>query len=71
MIQTLKKYSRYIKNYSIVKYRSVASSYENVLRITFNDLTELHVTDYLFLDGKRKYVFHYQDKNAKLIFRYD
>jgi hypothetical protein len=71
MIQTLKKYSGYIKDYSIVKYQSVGSSYGIVLRITFNDLSELHVTDYLFLDGKRKYVFHYQKKNAELIFRYD
>ena len=71
MIRVLEKYSNQIKRYDIIKYRSVGVSYEFVIKIIFQDLSELHVSDYLFLDGKRKYVFHYQDKNSKLIFRYD
>jgi len=71
MIRTLNKYSEYIRDYNIIKYRTVGISYELVLKIILKNLSELHVSDYLFLDGKRKYVFHYQDKDSKLVFRYD
>ncbi|MEN8120114.1 MAG: DUF6516 family protein [Bacteroidota bacterium] len=71
MIQVINKFSEFIKDYNISRYRTTGKSYELVLTIIFTDLSELHVADYLFLDGKRKYTFHYQDDNSKLIFRYD
>ncbi len=71
MIQIINNFSDFIKNYNVIKYRTTGASYQLVLKIIFNNLSELHVTDYLFLDGSRKYKFHYQDKKNKLIFRYD
>ncbi|MCD4794949.1 MAG: DUF6516 family protein [Bacteroidales bacterium] len=71
MIQTINRFSDFIKDYEILKYRTTGKSYELVLIIIFIDLSELHVRDYLFLDGKRKYAFHYQDIDLKQIFRYD
>lgn len=71
MIQILDKFSNSIKEYEIIKYRTTGRSYELRLLIFFYDLSELHVSDYLFLDGKRKYAFHYQEDNSNLIFRYD
>ena len=71
MIRTIIKYSGHIKKYDIIRYRNESVSYEFVIKIVFHDLSELHVSDYLFLDGKRKYIFHYQNKESKLIFRYD
>ena len=71
MIQVINKFHRFIKDYNIFRYRTTGKSHELVLTIIFNDLSELHVSDYLFLDSKRKYTFHYQDNNSKLIFRYD
>ncbi len=71
MIQVLDKFSDSIKEYEIIKYRTTGRSYELRLLIIFHNLSELHVSDYLFLDGKRKYAFHYQESNSNLIFRYD
>lgn len=43
-------------------------------KVVFTDFSELHVTEYLlFMPNfdKIAYSYHYQDKDKKLIFRYD
>ncbi len=67
----LKQYSSIIKHCNIEKFRQTQNSYELVLTIKFADESELSVNDYLFLDGKRKYSYHYQNQDKELIFRYD
>ncbi len=71
MIQVINKFSEFIKDYHITRYRTTGKSHELILSIRFIDLSELHVSDYLFLDSKRKYTFHYQNEDSELIFRYD
>ncbi len=71
MIKVIKQFSKLIQDYQVEKYRTIENSYQLVFKITFIDNSELHVSDYLFLDEKRKYAYHYQDENAELIFRYD
>ncbi len=69
--EILKNYQAIIKSYEIHKFQQVGQSYALVLEITFvNDYT-LFAKDYLFLDGSRKYAFHFQDHQGVLIFRFD
>ncbi len=37
----------------------------------FNDSSLLHIKDFLFIDGKRKYSYHWQDAQGRLITRWD
>jgi len=49
----------------------VEHSYALVLEFTFVNDYKLLSKDYLFLDGSRKYAFHFQDNQGNLIFRFD
>ncbi len=41
------------------------------IKVQLNNATELHVKDYLFLDGSRKYSYHWQDAHGVCIIRWD
>ncbi|MGI9860130.1 DUF6516 family protein [Moorella naiadis] len=41
------------------------------MEITFNDGSKLHVRDYIFDAQRRKYAYHWQDKDDKLLVRWD
>jgi hypothetical protein len=40
-------------------------------KVQLNNASELHVKDYLFLDGSRKYSYHWQDAHGNCIIRWD
>jgi len=69
--ELLHRYNEFIQSYKIERFRQVGMSYELIATVIFNNTNELHIHDYLFLDGKRKYAYHYQDNTGQLIFRYD
>ena len=71
MIHILKSYSGIIKSYEIKRYRQYGSAYEFIAIVHFIDDSTLHVRDYLFLDGSRKYAYHWQDKTNHLLYRWD
>ena len=64
-------YSEIITKYEIVKFKIVGVSYQLICRIDFLDESQLYVRDYLFLDGSKKYSFHWQDINSNCIVRWD
>lgn len=67
----LRTYQAIIKSYEIHKFQQVENSYAIELEFTFVDDSKLFAKDYLFLDGSRKYAFHFQDNHGNLIFRFD
>lgn len=71
MISLIESYSEIIDSYEIRRYRQYGGAYEFVASIRFTDDSELHVRDYLFLGGERKYSFHWQDHHNQLIVRWD
>ena len=71
MIAVLDQYATVIASYDIRRYRQYGNAYELILSIQFKDGSTLHARDYAFLDGSRKYAFHWQDKTGKLIRRWD
>ena len=66
-----RKYPRIVKKVEVVRYRKFGKARELVARIYFKDGSVLHVKDYLFLSGERKYAFHWQDAHGHLLVRWD
>lgn len=71
MISLIESFSEIIDSYEIRRYRQYGGAYEFVAIIRFTDNSELHIRDYLFLNGDRKYSFHWQDNQHQLIRRWD
>lgn len=69
--EILKIYHPIIKNYSVKKFKKVANSHALLISFDFSGGYQLFIKDYLFLNGNRKYSYHFQDKNGNMIFRYD
>jgi len=55
----LKKFSSIIAGYKVIDYDFFGSNYKVIIDIYFTDSTTLHIKDYLFSDGKRKYSYHW------------
>ncbi|HEX9975503.1 MAG TPA: DUF6516 family protein [bacterium] len=67
----IEEYSDIITTYSVSDFRKYGSATSLVAQVNLIDGSELHIKDYLFLDGKRKYSYHWQDANGNLISRWD
>ncbi|MDA8105711.1 MAG: DUF6516 family protein [Nitrospiraceae bacterium] len=64
-------FAKIIVGYKVVEYRRYGSATSLVAKIEFKDGSSLSVKDYLFLNGKRKYSYHWQDSQGNLISRWD
>jgi len=60
-----------IKKYEIKDYKKFGRAKGLVAKIEFIDGSVLHIREYIFLNSKRKYSFHWQDKEGNLIVRWD
>ena len=70
-IDIFEHYQDIIASYDIVQFRMVGASYQFVAKVSLKNQTELHVKDYLFLDGAQKYSYHWQDAQGDCIVRWD
>jgi hypothetical protein len=71
ILNIVEKYSKIIQSYDIQKFKIVDLSYHLACTIEIKNQTKLFIKDYLFLDGSRKYSFHWQDANGNCIIRWD
>lgn len=71
MISLIESYSEIIESYEIRRYRQYGGAYEFVGTVRFIDDSVLHFRDYFFLNGQRKYSFHWQNNRNQLIIRWD
>ena len=71
LLDLAKRYYDLVQEIEVERFRIVGASYE--LRVVFSlrDGSKLFVKDYLFLDGARKYAYHWQNKEGQLIDRWD
>ena len=60
-----------IKDFEIKDYKRYGSAKAIVAKIEFIDNSVLHIKDYFFLKGKRKYSYHWQDEKGNLLIRWD
>ena len=71
ILNIVEKYSKIIQSYDIKKFKIVGLSYHLACTIEIKNQTKLFIKDYLFLDGSRKYSFHWQDTDGNCIIRWD
>lgn len=71
MIAIFDSFAEIIAAYDIKRYRQYGGAYEFVAVVHFSDNSSLYIRDYLFLDGSRKYAFHWQDQHQNVIRRWD
>lgn len=71
LFDLVRQYADLILEVEIERFRLVGSSYELRAAISLRDGSTLFIKDYLFLDGTRKYAYHWQDRKAQLMSRWD
>jgi len=69
--KTIEEFKDIITKFSVSKYKKDDFGILIVAKVEFIDGSFLHIKDYLFFDGKRKYSYNWQDKNGNLISRWD
>ncbi|MDP2901585.1 MAG: DUF6516 family protein [Methylovulum sp.] len=70
-LDIFEQYQDIISSYDVLQFRMVGASYQFTAKVRLGNHTELHVKDYLFLDGTRKYSYHWQDAQGSCIVRWD
>ncbi len=70
MHDLLKKYQNIIKEYRILLWENEPTSSRFKAEIIFKNQSILYIREYRF-PTNRKYVYHWQDKDNKLIIRWD
>ncbi len=60
-----------VREVNLIRFREEHSSYEWVAEAVLLDASVLHIKDYLFLDGTRKYAYHWQAADGSMIARWD
>ncbi len=67
----IQAYADMIADYQVTDFRRFGSAHALVARLTLTDQSFLYIRDYLFEDGRRKYVFHWQEATGQLRIRWD
>ena len=68
---TVREFADIVTGYSVTEYRRYGSAMSFTAKVEFIEGSVLFIKDYLFMDGKRKYSYHWQDKSGHLLSRWD
>ena len=71
LLNLARRYADLIRAIEVERFRVVGASYELRAVLTLQDGAQLFVKDYLFLNGTRKYAYHWQDREGRLRCRWD
>jgi hypothetical protein len=71
LLDLAKRYSDVIQQVEVERFRIEGDSYELRAVFVLADQSKLFVKDYLFLDGTRKYAYHWQSQEGQFISRWD
>lgn len=71
LLDIVESYSSIILEWKVIKFKWVGNSYQLICQIKLINQTDLFVRDYLFLDGSRKYSFHWQTQQGDCLIRWD
>ena len=66
LLELARRYADIIQTIEVERFRIVGTSYELRAIITLKDGSQLFMKDYLFLDGTRKYAYHWQDREGQI-----
>ncbi|HIJ95346.1 MAG TPA: hypothetical protein HPP94_06350 [Desulfuromonadales bacterium] len=68
---SVRQFSDIVTDFTVTEYRRYGSAMSFSAKVGFIDGSVLFIKDYLFIDGKRKYSYHWQDKSGSLLSRWD
>jgi hypothetical protein len=71
LLKALRRFAAIIEEVRVDRFVRVANTYELKASIKFKDGSILSIKDYLFADGVRKYAYHWQRPDGRLIRRWD
>ena len=71
LVDLLPEFADLIRDIDVSYFRDEFGAFELVATIYLHDETLIHVKDYLFRNGDRKYAYQWQDRNDTLIARWD
>jgi Family of unknown function (DUF6516) len=71
LLDLVRQYRDLIQAVEVERFRVVGTSYELKAVLLLKNGSQLFVKDYVFLDGARKYAYHWQDSVGQLISRWD
>lgn len=67
----IKDFPDLVVAYAVTKLEKFGSAVSLVAQLELSDHSILHIKDYLFGDGTRKYAYHWQDAAGQLRMRWD
>ena len=68
---TIREFGDIVADYTVTEFRRYGAAMSFVAKVNFIDGSVLFIKDYLFIDSKRKYFYHWQDKSGSLLSRWD
>lgn len=71
LYEILARHAVIIREVTIERFRYIDTAHELRASITLQDRSVLHVRDYLFRNGTRKYAYHWQTRHGRLRRRWD
>ncbi|MBF0449799.1 MAG: hypothetical protein HQK75_03780 [Candidatus Magnetomorum sp.] len=71
ILEIIEKHKTIIQNFEIQKFKIVSKSYQLICNVLFINNSQLFIRDYLFLDGERKYSYHWQNELNECLVRWD
>ncbi len=71
LFNVLRRFPDIIEDIQVKRFRHLGASYELLAEILLRNQSSLYLKEYLFLDGTRKYAYHWQEKNGRFIGRWD
>jgi len=71
ILEIIEKHKTIIQNFEIHKFKIVSKSYQLICKVLFINNSQLFIRDYLFLDGERKYSYHWQNELNECLVRWD
>jgi hypothetical protein len=71
LYELLARHADLIHDVNVERFRTIETAHELRASVTLIDGSVLHVRDYLFRDGTRKYAYHWQSRRGRLRRRWD
>ena len=71
MLRTLDRYSDIILSYKITRFEHFGTSLRLRMEVDLIDRSRLYVRETLIGGAKRKYAYHWQDAEGRLLIRWD
>jgi hypothetical protein len=71
LLNIKRAFPKLVREVNLIRFREEHRSYEWVAEAVLLDDSVLRIKDYLFLDGSRKYAYHWQAADSSMIARWD